>query len=245
MKAGRIVLAALVACLAGTILAAAQDAPQTETLTAAPATINSSVSGTIVFVAGNDLIVKLESGDMVDLQVRPEATTTTEDGAEITLHDAKPGMRLSNIPTIAAPRMVETIYSIRGKVWHVQPPSLLILTLQEGNRVYRVPEGQRFNLDGVESTIWELRPGQDVSATVVRTLTETVARQSKEATPTATPPLPSDTPAVEGALLLEEALLAEARPLPELPKTGSMVPLLGLCGLLLTGVSLGWSLIRS
>lgn len=228
--------------LAAAFGALAQDTSKTEVMTGQATTTTATLSGTIVYVAGNELVVRLDSGEVKDFQVAPNATATTEDGTEVTIRDAKPGMRLTSTLTITtAPQTIETIRTIKGKVWNVQPPSLVILTLPEGNRQFRVPDGQKFTIDGNEATIWDLRNGQEVTATVIKTVPETVASLSKKVAAKLPPP----TPPVEGALLVEEeAQVAEASPPPALPATGSMVPLLGLLGVLLTGASLGLSLIR-
>lgn len=223
----------------------AQDASGTQVAASKPAMTTTEVSGTIVYVAGNDLVLRLDSGEVRHFQLPPEATATTEEGTEVTLKDAKPGMRLTHtLTSTSTPRAVETVRAIKGTVWHVQPPSLLILTLPEGNRIYHVPDGQRFTINGAQATIWDLQKGQEVNATVVATVAETVTPPASKGSAKAAPAPAPATPPVEGALLVEELVVAEAMPGPDLPRTASPVPLLGLLGLLLAGASLGLKLIR-
>lgn len=247
MNLKRMLGLAMAVCLTVAVGVLAQDTTTTEVSTGTSATTTTTVSGTIVYAAGNDLVLKLDSGELKHFQVPPEATATTEDGSVITMKEAKPGIRLTRtIISTTTPKTVETIRTIKGTVWHVQPPSLVILTLPEGNKVYRVPEGQKFNINGTEANIWDLQKGQEVTATVVRTVPETVTNLSqKVSAKLPPPPPPPPMPPLEGVLLVEEVQVAELVLPPDLPQTGSMVPLLGLVGLVLTGASLGLKLIRS
>lgn len=235
---------AAVFVLVCTAAAATQETAEGKLLTGqAPAVTSTSISGTVVHVAGNDLLMRLDSGELKDYRVAPDATVTTEDGATVTLRDTKPGLRLGGaVATTATPRRIEAVHPVTGRVWHVQPPATLILTLPEGNRMYRVPEGQKFNIEGAEHSVWDLRKGQEVTATVV-TAVPLDARNGFAG--------PLEMPVLAGALLVEEVEIAQAQASappatpPELPGTASLMPLLGLLGVLLIGVSLGMSLIRS
>jgi LPXTG-motif cell wall-anchored protein len=97
----------------------------------------------------------------------------------------------------------------------------------------------------------------NVSATVVTQVPETVVAQQRKVTGSAPPPPP--TPQIEGALLIEDApaapapkQVAAAAPAPaepepapkKLPKTGSPLPLMGLLGLLCSGLSIGMRMLR-
>jgi LPXTG-motif cell wall-anchored protein len=85
-----------------------------------------------------------------------------------------------------------------------------------------------------------------VTATVIKTVPETVTDVSSKISAKLPPPPPAPPmPPLEGVLLIEEVQVAELILPPDLPQTGSMVPMLGLFGLLLTGASLGLRLIRS
>ena len=110
-------------------------------------------------------------------------------------------------------------------------------------------------IDGQEKTVFDLRKGMNVSATVVTQVPETVVAQQRKVTGSAPPP--PETPKIEGALLIEDApapapkQVASAEPAPEpepapkkLPKTGSPLPLMGLLGLLCSGLSIGMRMLR-
>jgi hypothetical protein len=92
------------------------------------------------------------------------------DGKPMTIRELKPGTHLTQtITTKTTPSMITTVRTIDGKVWHVNPPSYVILTLPDGtNKEYNVPKGQIFNVNGAKDTVFELKKGMMVSATVVK-----------------------------------------------------------------------------
>ena len=98
--------------------------------------------GEVVYVSGNDLVVKMENGEVRHFTV-PESTRVTVEGKELSVHDLKPGMKLQRtIVTTATPKLVTTVRTIQGKVWLVHPPSSVILSLPEGNKQYKIPKDQ-------------------------------------------------------------------------------------------------------
>ena len=130
----------------------------------------------------------------------------------------------------------------------------MILTLPDNtNKQYRIPKDQKFTIDGQEMTAFDLRKGMNVSATVLTAVPETVVAEQRKATGSAPPPPP--TPPIQGALLIETPAPAPEPsgscpgPAPEpapakLPKTASEMPLVGLLGLLCSGLSLGMRMLR-
>jgi LPXTG-motif cell wall-anchored protein len=213
--------------------------------------------GEVVYVSGNDVVVKMENGEVRHVTV-PEGAKATVDGKEITIKDLKPGMKLQRtITTTTTPKLITTVRTIQGKVWAIQPPTTVILAMPEGNRQFKIPKGQKFMVDGKEVTAFDIKKGMTISATVITQVPETVVAQSKKVTGSAPPPPP--TPPMEGALLIEEPAkpapvaaapapepaVAAAEPAPKkLPKTGSVMPLIGLLGLLSCGLSFGIRMFR-
>ena len=56
--------------------------------------------------------------------------------------------------------MVTTIQTVTGKVWHVTPPLIVILTLENNeNQAFKIPDGQKFMVDGTETDAWGLKKG--------------------------------------------------------------------------------------
>ena len=238
-------------CLAFAVVMMAQETSKT-TEKKGPASKQVQVEqGEVVYVSGNDLVVKMENGEVRHITV-PDSARATVDGKELSVHDLKPGMKLQRtITTTTTPKLVTTVRTVQGKVFHVSPPSSVILTLADGtNKQYKVPKDQKFMIDGQQKTVFDLRKGMNVSATAVTQVPETVVVQTRKATGSAPPPPP--TPQMEGAMLFEEApQVAAAAPAPapqaaapepapkKLPKTGSMVPLVGLLGLFSFFLSFG------
>ena len=147
----------------------AQVQTQTSTTSGTP-TINVSVErGEVVYVQGNDLMVKMEDGTLRSFRNVPESARVTVDGREIGIHDLRVGMKLQKtVTTTTTPQIVTTVRTVTGKVWHVSPPDTLVLTLADGNnQQFTIPVGQQFNIDGQMVDASGLRDGMKISATMV------------------------------------------------------------------------------
>jgi len=200
--------------------------------------------GEVVSVAGNDLFVKMENGEIRHFPNVPESARVTVDGQQLGIHDLKPGMKLQRtITTTSTPQTVTTVETVTGTVFWVSPPSAVSLRLEDGTvQQFKIPKGQKFTIDGKETDAFGLRKGMKVSATRITESPEVVVSQQRKVTGTAPTPPPADVP----------ILVAKAQPVPaptetapeKLPKTGSMIPLLGLLGLLSLGMSLGLRILR-
>lgn len=235
--------------------AIAQDTSQTSTTQGQAVQETQVEKGEVVYVSGNNLVVKMENGEVRHITV-PEGATATVDGKQVTINDVKPGMVLQRtITTTTTPELVTTVRTIQGKVWHVNPPKTVILTLPDHtNKTYNVPKDQKFMIDGRETTVWDLKKGMNITATVLTEAPQTSVAQQKEVTgQMPTPP----TPPQQGPLLVETAAqepaaasepaasteTAEAKPATKLPATGSELPLIALFGLLSVGSSFGLRLL--
>jgi len=200
--------------------------------------------GEVVSVAGNDLFVKMENGEIRHFPNVPESARVTVDRQQLGIHDLKPGMKLQRtITTTSTPQTVTTVETVTGTVFWVSPPSAVSLRLEDGTvQQFKIPKGQKFTIDGKETDAFGLRKGMKVSATRITESPEVVVSQQRKVTGTAPTPPPADVP----------ILVAKAQPVPaptetapeKLPKTGSMIPLLGLLGLLSLGMSLGLRILR-
>ena len=245
-------LGAGIVCVAFAAAMLAQETSKTEATQGAGSRQVQVERGEVVYVSGNEVVVKMESGEVRHVTV-PDSARATVDGKEISVRELKPGMKLQRtITTTTTPRTVTTVRTVSGKVWQVSAPNSVILTLADGtNKQYKIPKGQKFMIDGQEKTAFDLRKGMNVSATVVTAVPETVVAQQRKVTGSAPPPPP--TPPLEGALLIETPAPAPAAapapsapepPPTSLPKTGSVMPLIGLLGLLCSGLSLGLRMLR-
>jgi hypothetical protein len=207
--------------------------------------------GTVVSVAGNDLVVKMSDGTLRHFANVPESTRVNVDGQQLGIHDLKPGMTLQRtITTTTTPKVITTTQSVTGTVWYVQPPSSVILTLEDGsNQKFTIPKGQKFDVNGQMTDAWGLKKGMKISATKVVEEPMTVVAQQRKLTgvmPPPPPPPPPDVPILVvvavpvAAPAPAPATTAEATPPPSLPKTASQLPLLGVLGAmsLLAGMGL-------
>jgi hypothetical protein len=227
---------------------------QTEqTTTAGLASKNVTVErGEVVLVEGNDLVVKMEDGTIRHISNVPESAKVTVDGRQLGIHDLKPGMKLQRtIITTTTPQTVTTVQNVTGKVWHVTPPLSVVLTLEDGtNQSFKIPKGQKFNINGEMVDAFGLKKGMVVTATKIVEVPETVVAEHRKVTGTMPPPPPAppaDTPILVAVAEPTHAPAAQApaEPTPaKLPKTASELPLVGALGLLFLLVSVGLLVVR-
>jgi hypothetical protein len=211
--------------------------------------------GEVLYVSdGNDLVVKMEDGEIRHFPDVPDTATAMVDGKELTVHDLKPGMKLQKTTvTSTTPRMITTVKTVTGKVWHVTPPNTVILTLENGtNQSFKIPKGQKFTINGQQTDAFNLKKGMKVSATAITEVPETVVSHEVRRTGNMPPPPPepirADVPMLIAtappAATPVETAAAEPAPT-KLPKTGSYLPMVGLVGMLCIGVSVGLKAFRS
>ena len=247
LKFTHILLALTAFLVASVTIAVAQDTATKTTEQTGPAAQEVKIQrGEVVYVSGNNLVVKdLDTGEVKSFVV-PDTARATVDGKEVSVHDLKPGMTLERtITTVSTPETVTQVRTIQGKVWHVNPPKSVILRMPDGqNKEYTIPDNQKFLVGGQEVDAFHLKKGMNVTATVITQTPTTNIAEHRAITGTAPP-----TPPAQGALLIEETTeqAAEAPAMaknaggetaenkPQLPHTGSAFPLLALCGLLLAG----------
>jgi hypothetical protein len=205
---------------------------------------------TVVSVDGNDLFVRMDDGSIRHFPNVPEATKVNVDGQMLGVHELKPGMHLQRtITTTTSSQVVTTTKTVTGKVWHVNPPLSVILTLDDGtNQEFKIPKGQTFMVNGEKKDAWGLKKGMIINATkIVEQPVEVVAKQT-HLTGTAPPPPPPPPP--DQPVLIAVVTPAAPAPAPEaapaaLPKTGSSLPLIGLFGMLSLLCAGGLRLFRS
>lgn len=233
--------------------AAQQKMPQTTTekIAGTPTVTTQDYNGRVLYVEGNNLVVRMSTGEIRDFAV-PESRRFIVDGQELTVHDLKPGTRLhATVTTTTTPVTQRTVTVGTGKVFFVSGNSVILTLPNNENRVYKVNDSYRFNVNGQKASVHELRKGMVISAQkiVEEPLTEIAANTTVmgQAPPppkveVATAPAPAPAPAQEEAAPAPAPApapveQAEALP-PKLPKTGSPFPLFGVLGSLCIGASL-------
>jgi hypothetical protein len=194
-------------------------------------------SGTVTSVQGNHVIIKMSTGEEKEFDV-PDDFRLTVDGKEISVHELKPGTKLTRtITTTTEPKTVYTTVVKRGTVWHAQGTTVIITGADRVNRQYTVPDWIKFEVDGKEVSVYDLKKGQRVTATIVTETPSTIV--------TATPGGVSGNAPAEPAAAAAPAPAAEpapaaAEPEKTLPKTASNIELLALLGVGL--LFLSWKL---
>jgi len=153
------------------LLFAATVAMQAQTTTAETVKGNATVStsqlkGEVLLVDGNDLLVKLSTGELKTFRV-PETRKFFIDDKQLSVHDLQQGTTLTaTVKTTTTPVTVRTKSVLNGKVWYIAAPTV-ILTLQNGqNKQYFVKDTDniRFMVEGRPATVFDLRKGMTVSA---------------------------------------------------------------------------------
>jgi hypothetical protein len=241
-----LVLATLAFICVLSLGAAAQDIKHpatTQTTGPATQTIHQTnvKNAEVIHVSGNVVVVQLENGGF-ELLSLPKDFMFDIDGKLVNVSEVTPGTKVTQeIHTVTTPQEVTTVRTINGKVWQVGG-NRLILSFPDGeNKQYTVPDGIVFNIDGQKKTVFDVRKGMDISATVVTVAPQELLSSHTVMTGQAAPP---NVP-FEGALLIEQAapeaapvLTAEAKepPAEKLPETGSLLPLTGVLGLLFMGL---------
>jgi len=201
-------------------------------------------SGEVVYASGNDLVVKVENGQLENFTV-PEDFKFQVDGKDLAIHELQPGMRLTQtITTTSTPHLVKEVRTIEGTVWHINAPNVVILKLPDHTtKEYKIPKGQQFQINGEKLDAFHLKKGMKIKATVITESPSTVTASAQHVTGEAPLPIP-ETPPEVGALLVEEPTaksekqeIAAVEKKPSLPNTGSELPLLLLLGILSVGGS--------
>ena len=249
-----LVAALLVASTASVFasVTAAQVETKTTTTAGAPTREVKVDRGEVVYVSGNDLVVKLEDGTLRHFNNVPDSAKVNVNGQQLGVRDLKPGMKLERTTiTTSTPRTVTTTKSVTGTVWHVTPPTSVILTMENGkNQQFTIPDGQKFNVDGQMLDAFGLKKGMKISATKVVEVPETVVSHERNVSGSMAPaPPPADQPVL--LVVVREtpapapAAAPAAEPAPKaLPKTATSTPLLAFVGLCFIAMAFGIKILR-
>jgi hypothetical protein len=240
-------LAGGVLCIAFTLTASGQVQTTTETTPEGPPTKAIKVErGTVVYVSGNNCVIKAEDGTLRHFDNVPDSVTVTVGGKQLNIHQIQPGMTIERQTiTTTTPKVVTTIKTVTGTVWFINPPNSVILTMENNkNQEFKIPKGQKFMVNGQETDAFGLRKGMVVNAQQVIEQPEIVIAQQVKRTGTMPPPPPAPKPDVAILILVPapkpapapapvETAAAAPEPAPNaLPKTASNLPLIGSLGIL-------------
>src|SRR6516162_468894 len=179
-------------CLAFSLPSAAQ-VQTSKTESHGPATKEVKIErGEIVYVSGNTVVLKMDDGTLKEFDNVSDSLSFIVDGKPVNIKTAKVGMKLEKqTVTTTTPKVVTTVETVTGKVWHVSPPTSVILTLENGqNQEFKIPQGQKFMVEGKETDAWGLKKGMNVTATRVTEVPEQVLAVQVQRTGSA-PPAPA------------------------------------------------------
>jgi hypothetical protein len=124
----------------------------------------SQLSGEVVNVQGNELLVRLAGGELKTFHV-PASRRFIIDGKELGVRDLKPNTTLTaTVTTITTPSTQRTVTVGSGRVWYVAGKQVIITLPNNENRAYTVDESFRFMVDGQPASVHDLRQGMVVSA---------------------------------------------------------------------------------
>jgi len=208
--------------------------------------------GEIVAIQGNNVVIKMEDGTLRDFHNVPESLTFVVDGKPVNIKNAQVGMKLEKQTVkTTTPRVITKVETVTGKIWQVQAPNWVILTLENGtNQRFNIPEGQKFTnkQTGEQEDAFGLRKGMVIDVQRVTEIPETVVAEQVKRTGKMPPPPSTEVRADVPILIVVTSApaappapveTASAEPAPTaLPKTASDVPLIGLFGALMTFLSL-------
>jgi LPXTG-motif cell wall-anchored protein len=249
------------------LLASTAAAQTTQQATGTPTVTTESISGEVVKVEGNTLVVKMSTGELRTFSNIPDSKMAIVDGKEVGVRDLKPGTRLTaTITRTATPITVRTTTVKTATVWFVAAPTVILTHPDGQNKQYNVKDDVKFTVNGQPATVFDLKPGMTVSAEKIVeeqkleiTTASRVVGQSPGAAPAAAAPAAatstagSKPPATAAPATGSKPAASAAAPPPptmagaapaKLPKTGSPIPLAGLLGLLLVGGSLAMRRLR-
>ena len=192
----------------------------------APAALHAAAApaSTVVYVAGNNLVVNRSTDGMTySYKVDPASQLSTDKGS-VAVSSLKPGAVVTG--TIAgSARPVDDASVVSGKVVSVNPPNTLLVSVAGENKQVIIPGGM-VNAGGKDVAVGTVKAGDEVQLTMVVVRAEGDNR-----------PLSSvKTPAQQGTL----ALFME--PNQEMPDTGTNLPAYGVAGAALLALGFGLTL---
>jgi hypothetical protein len=167
MTIRRIILAAL-AVFSITAGLDAQTSTTQRTTGAKQVSEANSVTGTVISVEGNLLLVRMEPKGYYQFFNVPPGRQFFIDGQPKMLSDLHPGTILTaTVITTTQPVTERTTTVTNGTVWYASG-DYVVLTLANGEtRDYTVPPSVQFMVDGKPATVKDLKKGMRVSATKI------------------------------------------------------------------------------
>jgi len=158
-----------------------------------------AIGATVVYVSGNDLLIKATDGRLLNYSVPAGYQFTIESG-KVGLKDLKSGAVLKGpVATGSEPLIIGHVETVKAKVYVARPPDTVTLILSDGSQDFTVPAGTIFAVNGSPVPLSGLKRNDEVDVTLLRSGKGD-----------------GSTPALKGALLVEKS--------EDLPQAGSLLP---------------------
>jgi LPXTG-motif cell wall-anchored protein len=203
-------------------------------------------NGTVLSVTGNRLVVRGPEGVRA-FDVPSDFLFNTADGRQVTIAQLTPGMPISAIikTTETAIPMSETVVK-EGEVVHTVGSAFVVRTSDGQMKKFVSKDIEAKNIviirarDGQPVSPWDLKAGDNISATIVTELPPQIITESELAVFVEQPPAPkpvvvAQAPKAPAPPPPPPAAAAPPpappAPPPALPKTGSRLPWLAVFGL--------------
>lgn len=139
----------------------------TEKIHGKPVVKTEKLTGTVLGVDGNQLMVRLADGELRVFNV-PASRTFNVDGRELSVRDLQPDTTLAaTVTTTYTPVTTRTITIGSGRVWHVSGKTVILTLPNNENRVFNVEDSYKFIVNGQPATVHDLSKGMFVSATKI------------------------------------------------------------------------------
>jgi hypothetical protein len=156
-------------------------------------------NGKVVYVSGQDLVVKMADGSVKHVVVPPDFKFHVN-GKDIGIQDLKAGTALTQtITTTTTDTDVTSVKNVDVTVKDVKAPYVVVQSADGTTKQVKVPDGTKFNVEGGQKTVFDLRPGMKLKGTVVTTTPHTVVSSKQKVTGKAPP-----TPKIVGVLLIDD-----------------------------------------
>ena len=164
-----------------------------------------AIGATVVYVSGNDLLIKATDGRLLNYSV-PAGYQFTIASGKVALKDLKAGAVLTGpVATGSEPLIIGHVETVKVKVYVARPPDTVTLILSDGSQDFVVPAGTMFAVNGAAVALSALKRNDEVEATLLRSGKGD-----------------GSTPALKGALLVEKS--------EDLPQAGSLLPAVVVAG---------------
>jgi hypothetical protein len=157
---------ALLTCM---LLPAQQPMPKTTTekIHGESEVTTETLSGTVVAIEGNALAVRLDSGELREFDV-PESRVFVVDGKELSIRHLKLDTYLTaTVTTTMTPVTERTTTVGSGKVWYVSGNNVIVTLPNHENKMFKVEDSYRFDVNGRPASVHDLKKGMTISAVKV------------------------------------------------------------------------------